>query len=257
VPLVTSPRSASGLRSSLGLDLDELRLDPPGGDGAGLHEDGRVRELRHHLLAVRDALGWLDRQLGVVTSWADELADVLTTGGRVLVAGNGGSAALAQHLTSELVGRYHRERPAFSALALTADTSTVTALGNDYGFEECFARQVAAHGRPGDILVTLSSSGRSPNLLRAAQTAGESGLASWAMTGPAPNPLAELSDRVLAVPAALTATVQEVQQVAVHLLCRAFDARVAPTGPVASVGAGGRATAMPADPPRPAPAGAR
>ena len=93
----------------------------------------------------------------------------LAAGGRLLAAGNGGSAAQAQHLTAELVGRYRDERPGYSAIALHADTSTLTAVGNDYGFDSLFARQVTAHGRPGDILILLSTSGRSPNLLAAAE----------------------------------------------------------------------------------------
>jgi D-sedoheptulose 7-phosphate isomerase len=183
--------------------------------------------LKAHIAEARRALAWLDGEVETLVRWAGRLAEVLTAGGRVLVAGNGGSAALTQHLTSELVGRYHHERPPFSAIALTADTSALTALGNDYGFDEAFARQVLAHGRPGDVFVGLSSSGRSPNLLRAAEAARSRGMHCWAMTGPAPNPLAELGDEVLAVPAQLTATVQEVQQVGVHLLCRAFDHCVA------------------------------
>jgi phosphoheptose isomerase len=164
--------------------------------------------------------------LPVVWSCADRLVRVLVRGGRVLVAGNGGSAALAQHLTSELVGRFHSERPAFSALCLSAETSTLTALGNDYGFETCFARQVEAHGRPDDVFVALTTSGRSPNLLLAAERARAGGLMVWAATGSLPNPLARRADAVLAVPGPTAASVQEAQQVLVHLLCRAFDERL-------------------------------
>lgn len=159
-----------------------------------------------------------------VTAWGEELAGVLRDGGRLLAAGNGGSAAQAQHLTAELVGRYQGERPPYSAIALHAETSAVTAIGNDYGFAELYARQVAAHGRPGDVLMLLSTSGRSENLQAAAVAGHRAGLRVWALTGPAPNPLATAADDALCVAAATTATVQEVHLVAVHLLCEAFDA---------------------------------
>ncbi|WP_454049325.1 PfkB family carbohydrate kinase [Cellulomonas sp. Marseille-Q8402] len=180
-----------------------------------------------HLREVRAALDALGAESGRVDRWAATLARVLGGGGRLLAAGNGGSAAEAQHLTSELVGRFTDERPPYSALALTAETSSVTALVNDYGAEEMFARQVQAHGRPGDVLVLLSTSGASPNVLRAAERGRALGLTVWALTGPAPNPLAALADDALCVPAPSTAGVQAVHLVAVHALCAAFDARVA------------------------------
>ena len=182
-------------------------------------------ELGAHVAACRDALGRLSGELVTVERWAAELAATLTGGGRLLVAGNGGSAALAQHLSAELVGRYRTDRRPFDALALPADTSALTALVNDYGPSAMYARQVHAYGRPGDVLLCLSTSGRSPNLLGAVAAAHEGGLSAWAMTGPAPNPLAGASDDVIVTDAA-PPTVQEVQQVVVHLLCSAFDAAV-------------------------------
>ena len=176
-----------------------------------------------HLDSLRLALDVLDREVGRLDTWAAHLLDVLLRGGRLLAAGNGGSAAEAQHLTSELVGRYCHDRPAFSAISLHAETSSVTAIGNDYGPEEVFARQVRAHGRPGDVLVALSTSGSSPNVVAAADAARRSRLTTWALTGPAPNPLAARCDDALCVPAPTTATVQEVHLVAVHLLCARFD----------------------------------
>jgi len=155
--------------------------------------------------------------------WGEHLAVVLTTGGRLLAVGNGGSAAQAQHLTSELVGRYVHERRPLSALALHAESSSVTAILNDYGADDVFARQVLAHGRPGDVLLALSTSGRSPNLVRAACAARDVGLTVWALTGPCPNPLAELADDNVAVDTARTAVVQEVHQLAVHLVCEAIE----------------------------------
>ncbi|MEY7980866.1 SIS domain-containing protein, partial [Streptomyces pilosus] len=158
-----------------------------------------------------------------IADWGGRLAAVLTEGGRLLAAGNGGSAAQAQHLTAELVGRYRRERRAFSALALHAETSSVTAIGNDYGFDHVYARQVVAHGRPGDVLMLLSTSGRSANLIAAAVAGRRAGLRVWALTGPGPNPLAEAAHEALCVEAGSTATVQETHLVAVHLLCESFD----------------------------------
>src|SRR5215212_5251014 len=117
--------------------------------------------------------------------------------GRLAVAGNGGSAAEAQHLAAELVGRLRDERTPLSAIALTADSSAVTAISNDYGYDEVFARQVRAHGRPDDVLLAMSTSGRSPNLLTAVRAAADAGLRTWAMTGPAPNPLAEACEEAL------------------------------------------------------------
>ncbi|MCC5033686.1 SIS domain-containing protein [Streptomyces sp. WAC 00631] len=197
-----------------------------------------LRAAHEHCQSLQDALGRLrDRELGLITAWGEHLAAVLPVGGRLLAAGNGGSAAQAQHLTAELVGRFQRERPAYSAIALHAETSTVTAIGNDYGFDELYARQVAAHGRPGDVLVLMSTSGRSPNLLAAADTARAAELRVWAMTGPRPNPLAARADEALCIDADSTATVQEAHLVALHLLCAAFDsaAAVPATAPAAAV----------------------
>lgn len=162
----------------------------------------------------------------VLQRWGSHLADRLGAGARLLVAGNGGSAAQAQHLTAELVGRYRDDRPPFSALALHADTSSTTAIANDYGVQEIFARQVAAHGRAGDVLMLLSTSGASANLLVAAKRAHRLGMTVWALTGPAPNPLEGAADVALCVEAATAATVQELHLVAVHMLCESFDRSV-------------------------------
>ncbi|MEU6890303.1 SIS domain-containing protein [Streptomyces sp. NPDC046557] len=192
-----------------------------------------------HCQSLQDALDRLrSHGLGRLGDWGARLAAVLPAGGRLLAAGNGGSAAQAQHLTAELVGRYREERPAYSAIALHAETSSVTAIGNDYGFDQVFARQVAAHGRPGDVLVLLSTSGRSPNLISAAIAGRTTGMEVWAMTGPGPNPLAEAAHEALHVDAPATATVQETHLVAVHLLCEAFDSAAATPGGARPVGRG-------------------
>ena len=178
---------------------------------------------RQHVAALAAALRDLDARLDQVEAWGQHLARVLVGGGRLLACGNGGSAAQAQHLTSELVGRYRDDRPPFSAISLCSETSSVTAIGNDYGPDEVFARQVRAHGRPGDVLVALSTSGRSSNVVAAVDAAVDAGITTWAITGPAPNPLAERCDGVLAIDAAATATVQEISLVAIHLLCASVD----------------------------------
>jgi glycosyltransferase involved in cell wall biosynthesis/phosphoheptose isomerase len=180
-----------------------------------------------HVAQLRDALERHGKALAVAEDWGARLAVRLSGGGRLLAVGNGGSAAEAQHLTAELVGRFERDRRALSALCLHGDSSSFTAIANDYGLEEAFARQVCAHGRPGDVLVVLSTSGQSPNVLAAARAAHECGLAVWGLTGPAPNPLAELCDEVLAVQAPRTSTVQELHLVAIHVLCGAVDAALA------------------------------
>ncbi|MFP5377416.1 MAG: SIS domain-containing protein [Acidimicrobiia bacterium] len=181
---------------------------------------------RRHLDALVRALGGLDAELPRLRGWAGVLAGVLSGGGRLLAAGNGGSAAQAQHLTAELVGRYRDDRPPFSALALHAETSCLTAITNDYGAEEAFARQVRAHGRPGDVLVALSTSGGSPNVVAAAEAGAACGLRVWSLTGRRPNALAARSHDALCVDAADTATVQEAHLVAVHLLCAFLDVAV-------------------------------
>lgn len=187
---------------------------------------------RAHLAALRRPLDDLEHDLARIEAWGEHLAGVLTGGGRLLAVGNGGSAAQAQHLTSELVGRYRDEREPFSALALHAETSAVTAIVNDYAPEELFARQVRAHGRPGDVLVALSTSGRSPNVLAAVDAARARGMVTWALTGRPRNPLLELADDAVAVDARYTATVQEVHQVVVHLLCAAVDVAVGVSAPL-------------------------
>jgi phosphoheptose isomerase len=183
-----------------------------------------IAEHDHELRAALDALR---RESATVERWGATLADRLLAGGRLLAAGNGGSAAEAQHLTSELVGRFIGDRRPLSALCLSAESSSLTAIVNDYGIEEMFARQVEAHGRAGDVLVLLSTSGRSANVLWAAKRARDVGMTVWSLTGRAPNPLAALSDDALCVDAPSTAAIQAVHLVAVHALCASVDEHLA------------------------------
>jgi D-sedoheptulose 7-phosphate isomerase len=178
---------------------------------------------RAHLAQLVRAADEFGPCVDLADRWGSDLAEVLTAGGRLLAAGNGGSAAQAQHLTAELVGRYRDDRAPFSAICLTAETSTLTAICNDYPAEELFARQVEAHGRPGDVLVLLSTSGHSANVVSAAERGRARGLRVWAFTGPRPNPLASAADEALCVEATFTATVQELHLVGLHVLCAGLD----------------------------------
>ncbi|MEV1290194.1 SIS domain-containing protein [Micromonospora sp. NPDC049679] len=178
--------------------------------------DAHLAGLAAVLLPYRQAAGKLGR-------WGSELAWTLGHGGRLLIAGNGGSAAEAQHLAAELVGKLREDRTPLSAIALCAETSSLTAISNDFGYEEVFARQVRAHGRRDDILLLLSTSGHSANLVAAARAGWEVGMRCWACTGPAPNPLADACAEVLAVPSGDGQLVQELHLVSAHVLCEYVD----------------------------------
>ncbi len=160
--------------------------------------------VRTALAKRRSALDAGLRQLAgrgdALSAIACALVESLHAGGKVLVAGNGGSAAEAQHFAAELVGRFKCDRRPYAALALTVDSSVLTAVGNDYGFADVFARQVLAFGRPGDLLLAYSTSGNSENLLRAAVAARRCGMTVAAVTGDLPNPLERLADGPCAFP---------------------------------------------------------
>lgn len=195
-----------------------------------------------HVHALRQALQTFDGQAEQAEAWGLQLARRLDAGAQLLAAGNGGSAAQAQHLTAELVGRYRHDRRPFPAVCLNAETSTLTAIANDYPATELFARQVEAHGRPGDVLVLLSTSGSSPNIVAAAERAVSLGVHVWAMTGTAPNALSRLANDTIAVPAPLTATVQELHLVLIHLLCASFDASLEHRGTLTTASLDGSPT---------------
>lgn len=199
--------------------------------------------LEDHLTRLAAALLPLREAEHRLARWGGELAHRLAAGGRLLVAGNGGSAAEAQHLTAELVGKLHRDRQPLSAIALHAETSALTAIGNDYGYDEVFARQVRAHGRPDDLLLLLTTSGASSNLLTAAHAAHHTGLRTWAFTGPTPNPLADLCHDTLAVPSDDSQVVQELHLVAVHVLCEYVE-KALPAALAAPAPAGGMRTGV-------------
>ncbi|TCL78871.1 MULTISPECIES: SIS domain-containing protein [unclassified Rathayibacter] len=200
-------------------------LDTPTDTPSGSPTDAARRLVDDHVARALDVVAQLERHSDRIVAWGVELADRLHTGARLLAAGNGGSAAEAQHLTAELVGRFDGDRIPFSAISLHSETSSLTAIGNDYGFDHVFARQVTAHARSGDIVVLLSTSGRSANLLHAAEAARAAGARTWALTGDGPNPLTEACDESIALEGH-GSNVQEAQLVLVHALCRAFEHRI-------------------------------
>lgn len=166
---------------------------------------------------------------------ASDLVDCIRRGGTVLLCGNGGSAADAQHLAAEFVGRQNFDRPPASALALTTDTSALTAIGNDYDFSDIFARQVRAIGRPADLLIGISTSGRSPNVLKALAVARGLGMETIGFTGPYCSEMAPLVDRLLSAPADATSTIQELHITFGHIVFgiaeeRLFRVSSAPQG---------------------------
>jgi D-sedoheptulose 7-phosphate isomerase len=184
---------------------------------------------------IRDSLGRLAALVGRVARDQAELIGriaeryeaTLRRGGTLFFAGNGGSAADAQHLATEYVVRYRSQRPALRALALTTDTSLLTATANDMGFDEIFARQIDALGRAGDLLVLHSTSGESPNVVRAAQAARARGLEIVAFLGRSGGVVKDLADLALVVPEDETARIQELHLAIEHLICEWLEERLA------------------------------
>jgi D-sedoheptulose 7-phosphate isomerase len=168
---------------------------------------------------------------GTIEAFVQTVLKCLDDGGKVLICGNGGSAADAQHLAAELVCRFRVERNAIAAVALTTDTSTLTAIANDYGYERVFARQVEALARPGDVLVAISTSGNSPNVLAAADQARSMGCPVVAMTGAGGGRLADRADLLVAAPSETVARIQEVHEIIIHVVAQcAEDAASAEAG---------------------------
>lgn len=181
------------------------------------------RSLEEHLQVVQDTL---QSQLNEIERAGALLRDTLKQGNKVLICGNGGSAADAQHIAAELVGRYEQQRRAWPAIALTTDTSALTAISNDYGFEEVFARQVEALAIADDVLLALSTSGTSANVLKAIKKARELGCKTIALTGAGGERLASRCDLAVVVPAARTARVQECHITIGHLWCELIEAEL-------------------------------
>ena len=184
---------------------------PKGPNAAGVFG----KAIREHLEVVRQ----VEAQQPILEAMALAMTATLRCGGKILWCGNGGSAADAQHLAAEMVGRFRRERRPLPAIALTTDTSILTALANDYGFESVFSRQVEALGNPGDLLVGISTSGNSRNVIAALQAARSHGLATVAFTGAGGGNFAALADLFFAVASIDTARIQEAHILAGHMLC--------------------------------------
>ncbi|AVT82894.1 D-sedoheptulose 7-phosphate isomerase [Rhodopseudomonas palustris] len=155
----------------------------------------------------------------------------LQRGRKILLAGNGGSAADAQHIAAEIIGRYKRDRAAWPAVALTTDTSALTAIANDYGFERVFARQVEGLGQPGDVFIGITTSGRSPNILAALEVARQRGLVTVGMTGPSGGSMGTLCDHLLIAPAPETALVQQIHLMAAHAICDEIEVALGKPSP--------------------------
>jgi D-sedoheptulose 7-phosphate isomerase len=166
---------------------------------------------------------FFEANAGLLVAAGARIAECLRGGGKVLTFGNGGSAADAQHLAGELVGRFLRDRAALSAIALTTDSSVTTAIANDMGYDSVFRRQVEAHGRPGDVAVGITTSGRSPNVVQALQLARERGLVTLGLTGGGGGRLVGAVDYLIDVPHAETARIQEVHTMVVHVLCQIVE----------------------------------
>jgi D-sedoheptulose 7-phosphate isomerase len=178
------------------------------------------RSLEEHQATIQ---ALLDTRLGVIESAGRMICETLGNGNKILLCGNGGSAADAQHIAAELVGRYEQHRRAFPAIALTTDTSALTAISNDYGYEEVFARQVAGLAVAGDLLIAISTSGHSPNVVKAAQNARALGCKTIALTGCSGAPLASECDLAVVVPSERTARVQEAHITIGHIWCEMVD----------------------------------
>jgi D-sedoheptulose 7-phosphate isomerase len=186
-------------------------LSQPSKDLIGVH-------LEQSLAALERANGDATL-LATARAIADAMISALRSGRKILVVGNGGSAADAQHIAAEIIGRYKQDRPAFAAIALTTDTSALTAIANDYGFEQIFARQVEGLGQRGDVLLALSTSGRSPNILAALRTARARGLVTIGFTGSKGEALRAVCDHLLVSPSDDTPIIQQIHLAIAHGIC--------------------------------------
>ncbi|MBI5781238.1 MAG: D-sedoheptulose 7-phosphate isomerase [Rhodocyclales bacterium] len=190
--------------------------------------------IRQALSAHRAAIEQLHEQLPLILEMGMRLRNCLLAGGKILLLGNGGSAADCQHIAAEIVGRYQRERRGLPAIALTTDTSILTAVGNDYGFERIFSRQVEALCTPADVVIGLSTSGNSPNVLAAIHTARQIGAFTMGLTGGSGGKLAQCCDLSLVVASKDTPRIQEAHILVGHLLCDLIDAETLDSAPCSS-----------------------
>ncbi|MDR0498106.1 MAG: D-sedoheptulose 7-phosphate isomerase [Holophagales bacterium] len=181
--------------------------------------------LKHIQESVELLQNFFHKEMSRIISQGNYIAECLASGAKIMVCGNGGSAADAQHFAAELCGRYVCERRALAGIALTTDTSALTAIGNDYGFDRIFSRQVEALGRAGDILIGISTSGNSENIVQAVRTAQSSGVQTLGLLGRDGGQLKSLMDDYLIVPSNVTARIQEIHIMIIHFWCEILDGR--------------------------------
>ena len=172
--------------------------------------------------------------VATIAAIADRVTDALADGHKLLLAGNGGSAADAQHIAGEFLSRLNYDRAPVAAVALTTDSSVMTAIANDYGYEQLFERQVLGLGRPGDVLIAISTSGRSPNILRALRAARQRGLAAIGFTGGCGGDMPALCDLCLRAPSDSTPLIQQLHITAGHIVCGLVEARLFPRSPISA-----------------------
>lgn len=216
VPGYSSTDVIEALRRSSAPAIDAIEVDGP--------SDIVADALGEHLETFHEVLRSLSPE---IRRTGDLLVDCFRSGGKVLICGNGGSAADSQHIAAEFVGRYETERLSLPAIALTTDTSSLTAIGNDFGFERIFARQIQSLASEGDCLIAISTSGNSPNVIAAVMEARRRGAKVIGLTGAAGKKLASLSDASVLAPSKRTARIQEVHLAVIHIWCEMVDAAFA------------------------------
>lgn len=185
-------------------------------------ESVTIEIAREHLaqsIAVKQAFLDDPERMALLATVAERCVQIYRSGNKILIAGNGGSAADAQHFAGELVSRFYFDRPPLSAIALTTDTSILTAIGNDYGYEDVFARQIQANGRRGDLFIAISTSGNSPNILTAIDVARGMGIGVVGLSGGSGGKMREACDQCLCVPSQSTPRIQECHLVIEHMIC--------------------------------------
>ncbi len=209
------------------MDTNQMRRAP-----SPLYPDGYTGYIladtfAEHIQVLIGGLGHLHERSALLDKVSTELIRALRSGRKVLVIGNGGSAAQAQHFATELVGRFKRERSGYAVLALTADSAVLTAIANDYGYDQIFTRQVQALGQSGDVLVALSTSGESENVVQAACAGHEQRMTVIAITGQHQSRLQQVADIAVCVPSTETPLIQELHMILLHLLCDVVEAQLA------------------------------
>jgi D-sedoheptulose 7-phosphate isomerase len=191
--------------------------------------DPEIGEAKEYLCKSQEVLRLAvesERFLQSIKGISDAIVRSLSNRGKILLAGNGGSAGDAQHIAGEFLSRLNFDRAPLPALALTVDTSVLTAIGNDYGYEQVFERQVRGLGQPGDVFIGISTSGRSPNVVRALRAARDLRMVTVGFTGSNPSPMLELCDLALEAPSTFTPLIQQVHLTAAHIICGLVESRV-------------------------------